>query len=120
MATKAQHKLGIVFDSESDDDDNDLDPTNYEPKPWGTSHPCFDWPDDKKVHFSKAEKQYLRSKVLDLKHVSGKPAIPHNFVSKCLKFIWKDDLAVPIFHKRHILKADRLRSCFKSFKIGIK
>ena len=77
---------------------------------------------DKKVYFSKAEKQYLRSKVYDLPHdhVSRKPILPNNFVSKCWKFIMKDDLAIPTFHERHILKADRLRSCLKSFKIGIK
>lgn len=123
MTSKAQRKLGIEFsDSESDNDDTVLAPTNYQPRPWGTAHPCYLFPPNKKVYFSKDEKSYLWAKVYECPHnrATKKPILPHNFVSACWKFIMTDDLAIPIFHGRHILKAERLRSCFRSFNIGIR
>ena len=124
VARKAQRKLGIEFsDSESDNDDTVLAPTNYQPKPWGTAHPCYLVPPHKKAYFSKEEKSYLWAKVYECPQYNnspGKKKLSHNFVSGTWKFIIKDDLAVPIFHERHILKADRLRSCLKSFDVGIR
>lgn len=77
-------------------------------KPWGTAHPSYGNTKATRVPFSRAELQYMSGLISTVTQTAG------DFTSRCLKRIRSDDDATPIFHKRHIIKSDRLRGGFRS------
>ena len=84
-------------------------------KDWGTEHPCYG-SDSKRVEFSKEELRYIVRALQSL--LTDTNDLPINCTSLVLKQIREDPDATPIFHKRHILKSDRLRAGIRSaFKL---
>lgn len=83
-------------------------PTVLLHRTWGSNHPYGAKPAAKRVPFSLAELGYMTNLIVEV------PQTTINFTSRCLKRIKSDPAATPIFHPRHILKCDRLRTGFRS------
>jgi hypothetical protein len=81
------------------------------PKPWGTSHP--DPPERLRARWSEAELAYLDN------FKRNSPQLDQyqkTITSHCLKYIRRDELAVPIFHQRHVLNSDRMSTGFEALE----
>lgn len=116
--------------NDSDDDDNDIDLSQYEgidyniqyePINWGTLHPDFN-SSNTRIKFSKQEIKYVKSLVQRYcpRDQLGNYSVPPRFVTTCLEKIKADPAAIPHFHERHVLNSTRLRSLLRSMKIGVK
>ena len=93
---------------------SDILPVCYVPKPFGTSHPDYDKKDTNRIRFSPAEKESLVKIVRDMRNLHG--TLPDKLASRCIKIIWNSPDLVSIFHIRHALNSQRLRSCLKTLK----
>ena len=92
----------------------DILPICYVPKPFGTSHPDYAKQDTNRIRFSPAEKESLIMIVDDMRNLNG--TLPDKLASRCIKVIWNSPHLVSIFHIRHALNSQRLRSCLKTLK----
>ena len=93
---------------------SDILPICYVPKPFGTLHPDYDKKDTNRIRFSLAEKESLIKIVDDMRNLNG--TVPDKLASRCIKIIWNSPHLVSIFHIRHALNSQRLRSCLKTLK----
>lgn len=100
-----------AFDFEGLETDHVIPTPDAMTKDWGTQHPHYG-SISTRIEFSDAEKLYiveaLQSMGCDINQ------LPSNSTSLILKQIRADPDAIPIFHKRHILKSDRLRAGIRS------
>jgi hypothetical protein len=83
--------------------------SGYSPREWGENHPVDK--NAKRAEWSTAEKNYLIPLAESLKRISAT-----NLFARCLKHIKNDPLATPIFHRRHVLDSDRIKSCLVTFE----
>jgi hypothetical protein len=83
--------------------------SGYSPREWGENHPVDK--NAKRAEWSTAEKNYLIPLAESLKRINAT-----NLFARCLKHIKNDPLATPIFHRRHVLDSDRLKSCLVTFE----
>lgn len=130
------HFKNLLPDSENDQLRNDggyMDPDDSavgnDPQSWGLDHPQRFDPAHVRVRFSKAELAYMRSfkehffaampalqseyASLEWKEAPGMRTRRPHLVSACLDAIRSDPELRRIFHHRHVVKPDRLRSGFK-------
>ena len=95
--------------------DNIIDPTRaavYVTEPWGAEHPSPS--KSTRAEWSEAEVKYLTDLVETISAERyGKST---NMMAECLKRIRKDSNARVIFHERHVLTTDRLRSGYRNHK----
>lgn len=111
----------FIADDDKGDDLDDVWNTfdSFSFKDWGIDHPNYGiHPTSKqRAKFSKAELIYLANWILKNQQEAYHE---YNPVYRCLTSIRKDTAALRIFHKRHILKSDRLRPgyirCFNKLK----
>jgi hypothetical protein len=81
--------------------------TPAEVKVWGTEHPNFG--DNKtRIKFSESERRYLME--LHTNYTENNTSLNSFSVSYALNHIKKDPIATAIFHERHVLSVDRLRT----------
>jgi hypothetical protein len=80
---------------------------------WGAQHPEFGKKEGpgERAQWSPEEKRYLIPLAESLSLISKT-----NLMARCLKHIKNDPSATPIFHKRHILTSDRLKSCWVAYQ----
>jgi hypothetical protein len=83
--------------------------SGYSPREWGENHPVDK--NAKRAEWSTAEKNYLIPLAESLKRINAT-----NLFARCLKHIKNDPLATPIFHRRHVLDSDRIKSCLVTFE----
>ena len=130
------HFKNFLPDTEIDhlrNDGGNVDPNDSavgdDPQSWGLDHPQRFDPAHVRVRFSKAELAYMRSfkehffaampalqseyASLEWKEAPGMRARRPHLVSACLDAIRSDPELKRIFHYRHVVKPDRLRSGFK-------
>ncbi len=77
---------------------------------WGTAHPEFLKVKPRRVPWSTEEVNYIanwcENQIVDA---------PDRMASRCLAFILKDPMAIPIFHQHHILNSSRLRNGYNAY-----
>jgi hypothetical protein len=100
--------------SSGDRNHSDIIPVSYVPKPFGTLHPDYDKKETNRIRFSPAEKESLIMIIDDMINSYG--TLPDKLASRCIKVIWNSPHLVSIFHIRHALNSQRLRSCLKTLK----
>lgn len=89
-------------------------PPEPTPAPWGTQHPNYGNPCNKKAKWSQDELSYIESwqkKQVEDQH-NGYHPVQDFLFAHCLKHIRKDPSALPIFHLRHVANTTRLRGGF--------
>ena len=91
---------------------------SYKPLNWGSKHPDYK-SGAARIKFSKEENKYIIS-LIKLNCVldnEGNYKPPPKFASFCLEQIKMDNLAIPIFHERHVLSTERIRSILRRWKL---
>ena len=78
-------------------------------EPWGTAHPAFGQPVGQKVDFSVEELRMLSTFVATTS-AEFPDAKVTKLASRVLLKVQSDTLARPIFHERHIVTSDRLKT----------
>jgi hypothetical protein len=87
--------------------------TAYAARVWGAQHPEFGKKEGvgERAQWSPEEKRYLIPLAESLSLITKT-----NLMARCLKHIQNDPSATPIFHKRHILTTDRLKSYWVAYQ----
>jgi hypothetical protein len=118
-AVAAVSQTALDFDKHAPDF-TDNQEVYAEPAPqyanWGTMHPKYG-SKSKRIKFSSAELTYLRDLEEGFRDQTPNGELPSNLTSRCLKRIRDDPEALPIFHERHVLGADRLRAGLNTLKL---
>jgi hypothetical protein len=85
----------------------------YTARVWGENHPDFGRKEGpgERAQWSQEEKNYLIPLATRLSLISKT-----NLMARCLKHIKNDSSATAIFHKRHVLTSDRLKSCWVTYQ----
>ena len=81
------------------------------PADWGREHPDYNT-ERVRAKWTDQEKQYVGAWVTDFRLQCPDATTA---VACCLKHIYKDPLALPIFHKYHVLDSARLRNGYRSY-----
>lgn len=91
---------------------------NYEHIAWGTDHPDYN-SKATRIKFSSDEQMYMQSLVKQycLRDNDKKYRAPSKFASFCLEKIKNDHHAIPIFHHRHVLNTERIRSLLRKWEV---
>jgi hypothetical protein len=89
------------------------EPAEYTARVWGENHPEFGRKEGpgERAQWSQEEKNYLIPLATRLSLISKT-----NLMARCLKHIKSDSSATAIFHKRHVLTSDRLKSCWVTYQ----